>query len=170
VLHRGGHRQAGARWVDPGAIHLTLEFLGETAPDDAARVADALVELRDEEPFEAGIAGLGAFPRPGAARVLWAGVRAEGGRLEKLAARARAITARLGLGGRDAKPFIAHLTLARFRNPCDLAPLEVGRESRETVQGRCSIDRIVLMESLLSRAGAEYRLIREIRLEGRGSP
>jgi 2'-5' RNA ligase len=163
-------RCPGARWVNPGQIHLTLEFLGELDPGDAARVGEALAEMRDEGPIEAEIRGLGAFPVPSAARVLWAGVHAKGGRIERLAARARGITARLGLGGRDARPFVAHLTLARFRNPCDPGRLEVGAESRDTVEGRCLIDRIVLMESLLSRAGAEYRIVREVGLEGPCSP
>lgn len=64
------------RWTRPEHLHLTLAFLPE------------LDEWREEELVHAGmewaartsplalqLAGAGAFPDPGAARVLWAGVR-----------------------------------------------------------------------------------------------
>ena len=60
--------------------------------------------------------GLGAFPSPGSARVLWYGVADPDGRLAALAGD---LTGALGLDGRG--PFRPHVTLARARRePVDL--------------------------------------------------
>jgi len=36
----------GARWIDPGNLHLTLRFIGEITEDVAADVDEALAQLR----------------------------------------------------------------------------------------------------------------------------
>ncbi len=36
----------GARWVDPGNLHLTLRFIGEIAEDVAADIDEALAGLK----------------------------------------------------------------------------------------------------------------------------
>jgi 2'-5' RNA ligase len=166
VIERLRPRIPGARWVEPGSIHLTLEFLGEQDEASVSRLASALEGLSDVPAVAADLAGLGSFPSMRGARVLWAGLRAEGGSLEALAGRVRGVSAALGLSGRDDKPFVGHLTLARFRRPADLAHVELGGQSRDTVVGRCVIDRVILIQSLLRPSGAEYRLVRVVPLTG----
>src|SRR5207244_8573890 len=62
----------GARWVDPGNLHLTLRFIGEVGEDVAADIDDALGRLRARR-FTLQLAGTGMFggDRP---RALWVGV------------------------------------------------------------------------------------------------
>lgn len=112
------------RWTLPGHWHLTLAF-SESVPE---RKLDDLVERltragRRRTPFEARIAGGGAFPHPAHAKVLYAAVEAsEGGatELSRLATGARAAAAKAGAdpqGGR----FHPHLTLARLGRPQELS-------------------------------------------------
>ena len=62
----------GARWVDPGNLHLTLRFIGEITEDRAADVDEALARLK-ARPFTLQLAGTGVFGgnRPHA---LWVGI------------------------------------------------------------------------------------------------
>src|SRR5207248_8222181 len=62
----------GAKWVDPGNLHLTLRFIGEIAEDVAADVDEALARLK-AHPFTLQLAGTGIFGgnKP---RALWVGV------------------------------------------------------------------------------------------------
>ncbi len=66
---------SGLRLTDPGQAHVTLKFLGDTAPDRVADVVAALEAAVDDsgvEPFEADIGGLGVFPSLSYISVVWA--------------------------------------------------------------------------------------------------
>jgi 2'-5' RNA ligase len=137
-------RVAPTRWVEPSQLHITLAFLGDDADldDVAVRLAGFTVPA-----FVASLRGLGAFPRPRAARVLWMGVC--DGRSEMAGASA-AIHARLGV--QPDQRFTPHLTLARSRVPRDLAAV-IGREGR-AIEWR--ISEIVLFESTLATSGSSH--------------
>ena len=90
-------------------LHLTLAFLGETAPNRLGQVKAAMDAARFE-PFTLTLTAPGRFKR-GGGDILWYG--ADGG--EALAALRRALTDELVRHGfsPDDKPFRPHLTLAR---------------------------------------------------------
>ncbi len=100
-------------------LHCTLLFLGPQ-PDDRL---PAMTGLLAPAPLPAGLVltlnGLGAFPSPARARVLWAGFTvspALAGLQERLA------TAAVAAGfAVDSRPFVPHVTLARSgRTPVTL--------------------------------------------------
>ena len=97
------------RWVDPGAWHVTLAFLGavdrDSVPVLLAVVSD---EVRDEPAFTVAGGGLGGFPSGRRHRVLWYGIGDPEGRLRTLAARVARASGLVETG-----PFRAHVTLAR---------------------------------------------------------
>jgi 2'-5' RNA ligase len=115
-------QEAGSdlRWTLPEQWHLTLAFL----PEVADRHVDELLERLERaasrrKPLDLRLAGAGAFPNAGLARVLWAGVEHEGEELMRLAGGVRAAGAKSGAevgGGR----FHAHLTLARLSVPAEV--------------------------------------------------
>lgn len=116
-----------ARWSPRANLHLTLAFLGEY---DEAGLAGALAA--GAEAFGPGapeppgglslrLEGWGAFPRLGAATILWAGL-GRSPELLAIASRLRAALERAGLRY-DRSPFKPHLTLARFSKPTDLREL-----------------------------------------------
>src|ERR1035437_7473597 len=74
------------RWALPEQWHLTLAFL----PEVADRHMDELLERLERavtrrKPLDLRLAGAGAFPRSGNAKILWAGVQHEGEELMRLA-------------------------------------------------------------------------------------
>lgn len=108
-----------ARWVPPEHLHITLRFLGPVRPElvDDAGVAVAAAAAAIA-PFVSTLDALGAFPSPGGARVLWAGLDDRPGRM---AALALALEAELApTFGHEARAFHPHLTVARCDPPARL--------------------------------------------------
>jgi len=142
----------GARWVPPENLHLTLKFLGEICEDDVPRLVERTsAKLAREAPFEVAFAGFGAFPNAREARVLWLGAARGAGALAKLARKLDAAARAIG-AERERRPFAAHLTLARLREP---ARVEIERiPSPEDVA--FTVEEVVLYESRPSPGGPRY--------------
>lgn len=112
------------RWARPEQFHVTLAFLA-AVPD---RTLDELVErlaraAGRRTPFPTRIAGGGAFPDAGRARVLWAGLDLDQpGRTEiaRLATGARTAASRAGIEV-DGQRFRPHVTLARLGRPAEVS-------------------------------------------------
>lgn len=113
-----------ARWTPADLWHVTVHFIGRTdvAPEEIAR---RLGDLSEFEYLQLRFHGMGAFPAPDRARVLWLGVQ----ETQELTRFQNQVGSRL----RDLKSeseereFIPHLTLARFRNAISVKSLiEVG--------------------------------------------
>lgn len=110
-----------ARWIAPENLHVTVAFVGETADGDRV-VRAAAAAAGTSAPLALRLEGLGAFPSARRARVVWAGLSGE---VPALASVAEALWDRLAGQGftREVRPFAAHVTLARLREP---APVAVG--------------------------------------------
>jgi len=108
------------RWTAPEQWHLTLAFL----PEVADRHTDELLErleraAKRRKPLVLRVAGAGAFPHAGHAKVLWAGLEHDGEELMRLAGGVRSAAAKSGIRV-DGARFHAHLTLARLGRPADV--------------------------------------------------
>ena len=109
------------RWTLPGQWHVTLAFLADVADRNTDELLERLERATSRrKPFVMRMAGAGAFPHAGSAKVLWMGAEHDGEELMRLAGGARAAAAKSGIvvgGGR----FHPHLTLARVRPPSDVS-------------------------------------------------
>ncbi|WP_137293101.1 RNA 2',3'-cyclic phosphodiesterase [Nocardioides dongxiaopingii] len=150
------------RWTSSEQLHVTLAFLA-AVPD---RALDGLVEglataASRRTPFEARIAGGGAFPDAARARVLWAGLdlgAAAREELDRLAVGARSAANHAGVAP-DGQRFRPHVTLARLGRP-----QEVTRWVRllDTYAGPpWTVDRVALVASHLGE-GARRRPRHEV--------
>lgn len=105
--------RTGPRWVRAEQWHVTLRFLGERTADLAARLAETgRAAVAGLSRFEIELGGLGGFPTPRRARVLWLGVQRGGEELEALAAAVESAVGRVGVEP-DERGFHPHVTLAR---------------------------------------------------------
>jgi 2'-5' RNA ligase len=150
------------RWARPENVHLTLKFLGDVREEALDGLSAALGEIcAGHAPFDAVLAGLGAFPSARRARILWAGIGAGSDRLRSLAADIDAALAPLGFE-REKRPYVPHLTLGRVRGQPASFDLP---SSIEHLGFRAR--HVELMESALTAEGAIYRTVDTFALEDR---
>lgn len=144
-----------ARWVSEAQFHITLKFLGEIAAAQVEAVKDAVrtVAAAWQEPITLTVQGVGAFPHPRQARVIWAGVSGDVDRLHRLQVSVEDALSGLGFP-REARDFRPHITLARLRVP---APLPADWAGRHAVPfGTWTVPCVHVMESELRPDGARY--------------
>jgi 2'-5' RNA ligase len=152
---RADPRTEGLRWVGRDALHLTLAFLG---PVDPARVEEIERGIRDVAarrlPMTLETGRLGAFHRPGSARVLWYAVADPDGGLGALADE-------LGqaLHLPTTEPHRPHVTLARaHRRSVDLRGW-IETASASAPEGTLAVRALHLMRSHLGAGPARYETL-----------
>ncbi|MGE0527079.1 MAG: RNA 2',3'-cyclic phosphodiesterase [Bdellovibrionales bacterium] len=140
-----GRRQE-VRWTPPNLWHITVHFLGTLTSEQGRRVQGLLEAWNPGvEGLRLRLQGLGAFPDPAHARVLWLGVQ-ENQEFLRLQRDLGKILAAEGFPpeSRDYRP---HLTLARFRNSIAVGKLlELGGRK---YFGDYDVGEILLFESVL---------------------
>ena len=105
-----------ARWIDPENGHLTLHFIGETAPEMAELLRMALgAAISAHEPFELRTAEPGTFPSIRRPRVLWLGLWGPAHRLEAIYNDVGDFLDDFGLDIEETD-FHPHITLGRIRD------------------------------------------------------
>lgn len=107
--------------------------------------------------------GVGAFPDPQRARVLWAGVAGEVDKLRRVQAQIEAELAHRGFP-RDRRRFSPHITLARARREGHSLPDSL-QAYREHEFGGWTCEAIQIIESRLEPSGPRYIVRHEIRPE-----
>lgn len=113
---------ADTRWVPADNLHLTLRFIGDTAPEKQEQIEEALARVR-VEPFVLPVGELGVFPPRGPAKVLWAGVG--GGHTRLFQLRKQVDEALLAVDMTiDVRTFAPHFTVARLGENTDAKRLD----------------------------------------------
>jgi 2'-5' RNA ligase len=130
--------------------HVTLRFLGQVNEVQYERFLHGLTPVEASGTFPIVLQGVGAYPSPQSAAVVWVGVREGTERLGELNGVAETAATDAGLDPED-RPFHPHLTLSRVRPPEDVRPL-----LDHEVRLRWQCDRIVVYLSRHGRGGATY--------------
>ena len=155
-----------ARWPRIEGLHVTLKFIGETAPEKASKIQATLASIAPRSAIPIIFRGLGFFPNERRPRVLWAGVEA-GSELAALAAAVEAALEPLGIP-REHRSFSPHLTLARFDPPGRLNPLHAAIEKASPLEfGATTAKEFHLYQSVLKPGGAEYTRLSTFSFAGR---
>ncbi len=151
----------------PG-FHLTVQFIGDTDEDEVPGVSAAIEEVaRSARPVEVAYVGLGAFPNPGRARVVWAAVREVGetGVLEAIARDLGRVLARLGHPP-ETRDWRAHVTLGRLRGRPGPALVEAVGAAASLDLGRERVSDLAFIVSEPAAGGYRYRNLTVTRLGG----
>ncbi len=145
------------RWVRPERMHVTLRFLGELEPERFEAVRKALESpLGGTERVDLVPEGIGVFPHPSRARVLWVGLAGDVAVLGGLALELEDRLAALGFP-RERRPFRAHITLARASRRGDLRGVDRAASSEAAFRGTpFSVTHLTLYESRLRPGGPDY--------------
>ncbi|WP_372677583.1 RNA 2',3'-cyclic phosphodiesterase [Desulfosarcina sp.] len=148
------------RWVAAKSIHLTLKFLGDIDPSHVPAVAaqmDATAGVTAA--FSLTAKGLGVFPDPRQARVLWVGLSGDLDRLNTIQATLDSGLESVGFK-RETRGFGAHLTIGRIRRRIDARLIGESVESFKAVASDSfRVDRLMLFKSMLKPSGPEYTLL-----------
>ena len=159
LKHKQTHLRSKIRkasWTKPENFHLTLKFLGDVHPETLADVREALRRVAEAQTsFSMELGGVGAFPNLNRPRVLWIGVKQGAPTLSRLAKSLNREMRALGFS-MDTR-FHPHFTLARFRTPLNLEPLEDMLRQYDTIdEAVVSVAGLTLMQSQLHPSGAIY--------------
>jgi 2'-5' RNA ligase len=154
--------------VADASLHVTVKFLGQIDDARVPAVAEALAGAASRvAAFEVAVRGLGAFPSPSRARVIWAGL--EGA--EPLAALAGEVDRALAALGvpPESRAFAAHVTLGRAREARPNSALARAL-ARPVDFGRLPVTRLSLMRSELRPQGSRYTELAGVLLGGGPPP
>lgn len=146
-----------ASWTRSEGVHLTLKFLGEIPESKVSEIMSALTGAASGSGrFRLEVAGVGAFPNSGNARVVWVGVSGDIEKLTGLQAGVEDAMARLGMKCEERK-FTPHLTLGRIKyirsKESWLGALE---ELKDIKFPGFDVTSVSLMKSELRPSGAAY--------------
>ena len=147
------------RWVAPQNVHLTLKFLGDASLTTLEQLAERLKgETASHGMFSISVGGLGAFPTPRRARVIWIGIQAPAA-FENLQRSIEFAAARLGYEP-ETRPFSPHLTIGRVRQPVRASDQQQVRAALEQTPvgalGAAEISAVHLFKSDLQPTSSIY--------------
>lgn len=160
---------AAVRWAEVTPFHVTLAFLGDVADTDLNQVCRTVEDVAAESPpFELRIEGLGVFPNPQQARVIWVGVTGPGVEILQ-ETRARLAPALAAVGYPCDDEFTPHITLGRLKrrrgDPLDLTPQL--NHYRTWAAGVFRVPELVTFQSTLTSDGPAYAPLARAALRGR---
>ncbi len=144
----------------PQNWHITLRYIGAMDHVSVDRLLAGLDEAEFGGPFTVRVSGLGAFPKPARATVLWVGLGHGSEQLARLSAAVEDVVEGVGFG-REERPFVGHITLARIRPPVDVRDL-IARADIPSVP--IAVDEVTVFETIQRAGGSEYRPIERIAL------
>jgi RNA 2',3'-cyclic 3'-phosphodiesterase len=157
-----------AKWVPPENLHATLVFLGWIEDEQVDALRRAIDEVASRHPAtHLRLAGGGSFGAKKRPRVLFAALE---GDVEPLARAQAELEQSMEAFGYvpEKRPYHAHVTLARARDPRGDAGLAKCVEPLGALEPLpVDVREIVLYQSTLGRSGARYTALHRAPLSGR---
>ena len=147
-------RFTNVKWVEKQNLHLTLKFLGEVSEERIDAISNALDKISAlANPFEFYYSGIGGFPNPFRAKVVFVSTEND----EKLVELMKIVDREFStLGFKKEQSYVPHLTLGRVRNgSVNLNHLDNLHFAKLSVKARG----IILFKSTLTRSGPIYEKV-----------
>lgn len=153
------------KWVAPENFHVTLKFLGNIEEEKLPEVYEAVESVsRRYSPFNLSISGIGAFPKPERARVVWVGIQDGSEHLKNIANAIDLELAKIGFE-KEKREFKSHITIGRVKTNAPTRELARGiYEVDAQGLGSQQVDCVVVMQSDLQLEGPVYSPLKVIKL------
>jgi 2'-5' RNA ligase len=148
------------RLVAPQNWHFTLRFLGDTEQGMRDALAGALRGARLGTRFRIRFSGLGAFPRPKRARIIWLGVDEGARQLISLADIVESTVRRAGFPA-ELRPFKPHLTLSRIEPSRSVVDVLAAQQPRRV---EMPVTDVVVVRSELGGGPARHEVVQRYTL------
>jgi len=167
-LESAGIDPRRVKWVVRENLHVTVRFLGAVPGPQVGRLRAVLAPAFSSPTFVLRFDRLGAFPAAGRPRVIWVGDSTGTRGADRARRELDQRLAGLGLEP-EPRPFEAHVTLGRFRDPPHAVAARAIRELRFAPLSPVSVSDLTLYESRLSSCAPAYAVLQRSPL-GRPSP
>jgi len=153
---RDALRMEKIKWVDPGSLHITLRFLGNSSPQQVSSIINLLNgTVHGSPPPEMVFRGLGVFRTIRDPRVLWIGIDPSPV-LQDIRSNIDRRLSGLGFPAEE-RIFRPHLTLARIKIISDKEVLrDLIGEYRDFTYQKNLMEELIFYESILRSGGPEY--------------
>ncbi len=147
------------KWVEPGNIHLTLKFFGETPDDIITEIIKALATIKHTTNINFTLGGTGIFGSTYQPRVIWLKINDSNG-FQTLAGKINEAILPLGFIP-DRQNFVPHLTLGRINFLNDKKYFQDIINKYKTFSSEPQmVSEYHLFESKLKPTGPEYTIIK----------
>jgi len=156
---KGVGQERRMRLVPVGQMHCTLAFMGAVDQDGVESARRAVIGIPAGSGGHAYTGGMLLLPNARRARVVALGLDDCEGTLDRLHARVVSDLESAGLISAGRKPFRAHVTLARVKDP---GPVQLMAECERI---RFGVESVCLYESELRREGPVYSVLERVDLQ-----
>lgn len=155
------------RWVEPDNLHITLKFFGETETDRIPNIVEVIdAATGGYEPFSIVLSQFGLFGSRYNPRVIWVGIDED----EVLISLAGDLHKKLEEIGfvPERQNFRPHLTVGRIKKIHHLPTFMKNFEKLKAFEFAqpVQVEKIELLESILSKKGPEYKPVQRFILHG----
>jgi len=138
-------------------LHITLKFFGET--DKNSSIEEKMKEIEKEFPsFNVSLKGIGAFPSPKRAKILWVGVEEGKNNMVELFSTIENKASNLGFE-KEMRKFHPHITFARVKKGKYRLP-----ENIDFSFDSFPVHEVTLFKSTLTPKGPIYEVLSEVPL------
>jgi len=151
--------QSGIKWSRKVEnLHITVKFLGPVGEDRLAEIGAALgAALGGLPKFAIELRGMGAFPSPRKAGVVWAGVDDATRGLNAVAQAVEGVGERFGIA-REQRPFTGHVTVGRCKGRGGVDARRALYAFAGRAFGGTTVEEVHIYESQLGGEGSTYVL------------
>jgi 2'-5' RNA ligase len=151
--------QKAVKWVRKENIHITLRFIGPTAPGEVDKINRLLREISGQNSdLSLTVSGTGCFPKKERPRILWLGVDGDVAELKLLVEMIRSEMDQLGYP-QEEHNYSSHITIGRIRYPQKVTPDITDFLTAQYEPVLWNVPKIILYQSELLQSGALYSIL-----------